>query len=245
MKMMVRLTIDGKKIEVEEGLTILEAAQEAGIDIPTLCYHEALTPYGVCRLCTVEVIKGKRKMLVTSCNYPAEEGIEVETNSEEVKNVRKMIVELLLARCPKVESIQNLAREYGIERARFKLEDEDCILCGLCVRACEEVVGAKAISFVGRGVERQVDTPFHIASEACLGCGACAYICPTGAIKMEDIEGVRKIERLSASHPLKKCKVCGNYFAPQVQIDYIVKKLGLPKDAFEFCLTCREESSVV
>jgi heterodisulfide reductase subunit A len=184
---MVTFTIDGKIVEAEEGQTILQVARENNIEIPTLCYHEALEPYGACRLCLVEITAGERKRLITACTYPVEQGIEVRTNSEEIIESRKMSVELLLARCPNVEVIQDLARDFGIEKPRFKLEDDDCILCGLCVRICEERMGVSAISLTGRGINVKVDTPFHIQSDVCMACGACAFICPTGAIKLEDI----------------------------------------------------------
>ncbi|MCJ7808205.1 MAG: 2Fe-2S iron-sulfur cluster-binding protein, partial [Dehalococcoidia bacterium] len=184
----VTLEINGKAVSSREGLTVLEAASDAGITIPTLCYHEALTPYGGCRLCTVEVTNRGRSRLVTACTYPVEEGLVVTTDSPAVHRIRMMIVELLLARCPNVPMLQSLAKDYGIEKPRLKkIKDDDCILCGLCVRMCAERMGANAISFVGRGVNRGIDTPFHVQSEVCRTCGACAFICPTGAIKLEDI----------------------------------------------------------
>ncbi|MFC1908198.1 2Fe-2S iron-sulfur cluster-binding protein [Chloroflexota bacterium] len=184
---MVNFTIDGKLVTAEEGTYILQVARANNIDIPTLCYHPALEPCGVCRLCTVEAISRGKKRLVTSCNYPVEEGLEIRTDSEEVIRARRMIVEMLLARCPNVEVIQGLAKDFGVEKPRFKLGDDNCILCGLCARVCEERMGVSAISFVGRGLERKIDTPFHIQSEVCMACGACAFVCPTGAIKLEDI----------------------------------------------------------
>ncbi len=188
----ITLEINGKKVEAKEGMTILEAAKGVRIDIPTLCYHEALKPYGACRLCTVEITSAGRTRLVASCQYPAEEGLVVNTDTPQVLKARKMLVELMLARCPNVPKIQELAREYGVDKPRFKVKEELCILCGLCSRMCEEVVGVSAINFHKRGFEREVTTPFAEISEACIGCGACAKICPTGAITLEDIYG-RKI----------------------------------------------------
>ena len=183
--MKVTLTIDGQIVHVERHTPIIDVAKKLGIFIPTLCYHEALKPYGSCRLCMVEVIQNKHSKLVTSCNYPAENGLEVLTASDQVKRTRKMVVELLLARCPNVPLVRHLAKEMGIKTARFKKkEDQRCILCGLCVRACEEMVGVSAIGFVNRGIEREVNTPFGINSDVCIGCGTCTYICPTGCIEM-------------------------------------------------------------
>jgi heterodisulfide reductase subunit A len=185
---MIKFTIDGQQYKAEEEQTILEVARRAGIHIPTLCYHPALEPYGACRLCTVEVRWGRRVSLQTACTYPAQEGIEVETMSPAVIRARQMILELLLARCPNVPIIQDLAREYGIEKSRFKTEDpeEDCILCGLCVRVCNELVGTGAINFSDRGISRVVGPPFLQKTRTCIGCGACAIVCPTGAIEIVD-----------------------------------------------------------
>jgi heterodisulfide reductase subunit A len=183
-----RVTINGRQTVVKRDTTILQAATDLGIEIPTLCHHPALEPYGACRLCTVEVLDRGRSRLVTSCNYPIRSEIEVRTNSEQVVRGRRMIIELLWARCPEAEVFKALGAQYGIKEPRFEpREGELCYLCGLCVRFCNEVVGARAISFVGRGVDREVGTPFYKVSEACIACGACEFVCPTGAIKVKDV----------------------------------------------------------
>ena len=183
--MMVTLTIDGQIIHVKRHTSILDAAKQLGIYVPTLCYHKLLKPYGSCRLCIVEVVKNNRSNLVTSCNYPAEDSLVVFTATERVKATRKGVMELLLARCPDVPEIQQLAEKMGIKTVRFKKKgDQRCILCGLCVRVCEEIVGVSAISFASRGIEREVNTPFGLDSDVCIGCGSCTYICPTRCIEM-------------------------------------------------------------
>lgn len=182
---MITLTIDGKSVQIEEGKTILDAARKLDIKIPTLCYHPEVTSYGACRLCQVEVSKGKRTRLVVSCLYPVEEGLSVKTTSAWIIKNRKLIIELLLARCPEVKAVQDLAKEYGVARPRFRLKQENCILCGLCVRVCSEILGVNAIGFAGRGTSKHIAVPFKETPEDCLGCGACTYVCPTGAIQME------------------------------------------------------------
>ena len=185
---MVTLTMNGVKIQAEEGSTLLEVARFYGIDIPTLCYHDELTPYGACRLCMVEVDDGRRTRLVASCLYPVREGIKVKTHTERVIKGRKLILELLIARCPNSKTLQDLASKMGLEKVRFKMENKDCILCGLCVRMCAEQMGSGAIGFVGRGQKREVVTPFRMASEICRNCGACMYICPVVELQCRGVK---------------------------------------------------------
>ena len=184
---MISLTINDKKIEVEEGLTILRAAESAGIRIPTLCSHKALSPYGACRVCLVEISQNGGSTIQTSCTYPAQEGLVVQTDSERVIKTRKIVIELLLARCPDSEEIKDLARELGVEKTRIKPKDKDCTLCGLCVRMCQERMGKAAISFSGRGPRREVTSPFGEPSQVCQTCGACDFICPTGKIRLPEV----------------------------------------------------------
>jgi heterodisulfide reductase subunit A len=186
---MITFKLNGKTVQGEEGQYILQVAEKYGVDIPTLCHHKALEPAGMCRLCTVELFDGRRSRFVTACNYPIWEGMEVNTDTKTVHEGRKLIVELLLARCPGVPILKTLAQKYGIEKPRFKTEDDDCILCGLCVRMCEKM-GNSAISLTGRGVDMKIDTPFHIQTDVCMACGACASVCPTGHITLETIRNL-------------------------------------------------------
>ncbi|MBN1409988.1 MAG: 4Fe-4S binding protein [Spirochaetales bacterium] len=182
---MINIKINSVPLEVEEGTTILEAAKKGDTPIPTLCHHPALDSFGACRLCVVEIHYGKRVKIVTSCNYEVWDGLEVFTDTDRVRKSRAMTLELLLARCPDVRMIKDLAREYGVKQGRFSEESDNCILCGLCVRICKERMGVGAADFVGRGVDMKIDTPYSRGSDACLACGACVTVCPTGAIDLE------------------------------------------------------------
>ena len=194
---MVTFKLNGKKVQGEEGEYILQVAEKYGVAIPTLCHHKALEPAGMCRICTVELFDGRRTRFVTACNYPIWEGMEVKTDTEAVHEGRKLIVELLFARCPEATMVKDLAAQYGIEEPRFTKEDDTCILCGLCTRICEKM-GSSAISLTGRGVDMKVDTPFGFHSDVCLTCGACAFVCPTGHITLD------KIQAEVSKHDLKK-----------------------------------------
>ncbi len=182
---MIQITLNGQRVEVEEGMTILEAARFYGIHIPTLCYLEGLSPYGACRLCLVEIGKPEQAKLVTSCTYRVEEGLLVRTQSERVIKRRRMLLELYLATCPSSKTIQDLASKHHVTQIRFAPRNEDCILCGLCVRMCSEQMQGKAISFVNRGVKRVVNTPFDKKSEECRLCGGCMYVCPACQVRCQ------------------------------------------------------------
>jgi bidirectional [NiFe] hydrogenase diaphorase subunit len=206
---MVRLTINGLGVDVEEGTTLLEAARSLGFPIPTLCHLDGLTPYGACRLCVVEIGEGPRAKLVSSCTYPAQEGLKVRTASRRVLRARRMILMLMLASCPQSKTVQDLASKFGgINGHPFKQEYEDCLLCGLCVRMCTEQMMAKAIGFRGRGQNRSIGTPFDVKSDVCRTCGGCMYVCPACQL------------RCTYSEPEKAvCGGCENLTPPCVEQD--------------------------
>ena len=220
---MIHLTIDNQEIEVEEGTTILEAAREKGISIPTLCYHEALEPYAACRLCVVELEGKGGSRLVASCAYPCEEGAVVHTNSEMVWRSRRVTVEFLMASGEHLPLIRALATELGVAEPRFRLPPDDCVLCGLCVRACRDIVGVAAISLVNRGMEKKVGSPFEIASNVCIECGTCVLICPTGALKLEDITKQQEdVHRWDSLFDHRSCHICGDHnLEPRLSLDYL------------------------
>ncbi len=188
---MIKVKIDGKQIEVKEGTTILNAAKQLNINIPALCSRETVEPYSVCRLCVVDLNDGRKTRMVTSCNYPIRKEIEVNTKSERVKKSRAMVLEMMLSRWPNVPNIKQFAGEYGVSQARFNhplidYSPNACILCGLCVNACSEIMWEDIIGFAGRGENRRVVMPFEKHYDACVGCSTCANICPTGAIQLVD-----------------------------------------------------------
>ncbi len=195
----VTLIINKRKISATEGMTLLEAARKVGIDIPALCYHEKLAPFGACRLCTVEIIRGRQSRLVASCCYPVEEGLIVNTETEKIAKIRRMLLELMWARAPGVQPLRDYGTKYGITgiqvgrnlgvmlgisspKTKFEIEPNFCILCGLCVRYCAEVKGKNAIGFIGRGTTREVVFFPQIASKECPGCKECFTLCPTGLL---------------------------------------------------------------
>ncbi len=200
---MITLRINGVQVSVDDGTNLLDAARFLGIPIPTLCHMDGLSPYGACRLCVVEIGEESRSRLVTSCTYPAEEGLEVRTGSARVVRARKMIVELLLASCPQSKVVQDLASGYDVHQQRFRQEFEDCILCGRCVRMCEEQMMAKAIGFSGRGEKRNIGTPFDRKSEVCRLCGGCLYVCPACQLRCTYAEPEKAV-----------CGACANLSPP-------------------------------
>lgn len=235
----IKVIIDGKEVEAIKDQCVLDVARENGIHIPSLCYHpEVESSGGSCRVCLVEAHQNGRMRLVTSCNYPVREGLEIKTDTDLVKRIRKGVVELLLARVPDSDVIRKLAKENGIEEPRFFLDEGNnyrnkCIACALCTQVCEEVVGVSAIAMLERGYNKEPGTPYHKDSQVCIGCGACAYACPTGAISMTDNGDIRKI--WGREFTMVKCSVCGKPYIPQAQVDWIVKTTGKDRSFFDKC----------
>jgi len=175
---MVEVTIDGVYLKVPMETTVLDAARSVGIVIPTLCHYPGLSPYGACRVCIVEVTRRQRSSLEASCTLPVADGQNIFTNSERVKKARKVIIELLLSSCPNSKTLQDLASNFGVNEVRFNIKDQNCILCGLCVRFCKEQMQSGGLGFIGRGTSRKVATAFDATPEECRNCGGCEWICP-------------------------------------------------------------------
>jgi NADH dehydrogenase/NADH:ubiquinone oxidoreductase subunit G len=247
---MATITLDGTAKEAPETMTVLQVARLAGVDIPTLCHHESLGPYGACRLCVVEAESPTlRRSLITACTLQVADGLSVVTNSAAVQRARKIVLELLLARSPNSRPLRALAKQHGVEGSRFGagLDDDDlCVRCGLCVRACTDQIGAAAISFAGRGQKREVSTEFGHLSRLCIGCGTCAAVCPTGAIQIEDNNGERSIllrGRAFARLALIRCSSCGISFAAERHLDKVSHRLPESPQAemLSLCPACSRQ----
>lgn len=187
---MVLVTIDSKEYEAAPDETVLEVCKKNNIFIPTLCHHPSITPYSSCRLCIVEVTQKGWAKLTASCSLPVKDGMVIATNSPRVQSGRKILMELYLARCPTSEQIKELASKLGVQKTRFKTytdPDNKCILCGLCMRVCDEVMKVKALGFAHRGAKREIAVPFQEFSHVCMTCGACAFVCPTQCINLSKL----------------------------------------------------------
>ena len=247
------VTIDGQKVKVKKDATVLDAAKKAGIWIPTLCYHPAVSSDASCRLCMVELDRGDWRQLITSCNYPVRRDIVVYVSSERAKQARRGVMELLLARAPESQELRVLAERMDVKETRYPNVTEsqrNCILCGLCVRICEEIIGQAAIGFAGRGVERAVAAPFRQPSEDCIGCGACAAICPVGTIKVRIHQDQQEVE-ISPFKSRAKLLVCEKCGAPIISTQVSKQILGKVETmSFEefrewlrLCPKCRKQQT--
>ncbi len=251
----MELTIDGIRVTARSEETILNLARENGIFIPTLCHHPALEPFGSCRLCTVEIVQAKKLKLDTACTHPAEEGMSVTTASTRVRHVRKMILSFLIARCPEVFVLKELADKMGLKILSLpgeNMKDEKCILCGRCVRVCREAIGKQAISFAFRGEKRMPSSPFGIQSENCIGCTACEYVCPTGAVTVKKEQKTIYLSPWSTEVPLLECSNCGSSDSTVKAARHVEEKLNKQlqdsevkaEETSSLCSKCRRKIAV-
>jgi len=251
--MTIQIIINGKSCPAEPGETVLTVAKREGVDIPAFCHDETLAPYGACRMCLVNVISGAKEGVTTACTLQAVDGLEVAADTPEILRLRRVLLELYLAQAPKSETIKALAARYGVKKTRFakKVQKDDplqsrCILCGLCVRVCRDIMGAGAINYIGRGQFTEINTPFYEENDACMGCGACAGVCPTHAIAFEDIARTRVMKSWSETRvPLKQCAGCGEYFAPEPFTAYAHKKINpaISGALQDLCPDCRRKET--
>jgi len=245
----VTVIINGKKYLAGEGEILLGVAVREKIPIPHLCYESSLDPYGACRLCMVSVAKHGRQEMTTSCTLRATEGLELVTDTPEIVKHRNILFELYLAEAPKSEIIKAMAARYGVTKTRFlkKIDTTDslgnkCVLCGLCVRACNEIMGAGAIGFVNRGPYTVVNTPYAEPTKDCYGCAACAKVCPTNAVEFEDRGSERVMTSWSGTKvPLARCDCCGGYYAPKALAISTLAHItpSLREEIAALCPVCR------
>jgi NADH dehydrogenase/NADH:ubiquinone oxidoreductase subunit G len=241
----MKITIDGKTCEAGAGQYIMEIAGQNGIKIPSLCHHEALPGQACCRLCVVEIEdKSGRRSVVVSCVYPVKEAITVYTRSEKIIRLRRNILTLLKERAPEARgSLPEYCREYGVsDEPIFDMAaDEKCILYGLCVKACDEL-GNRAIQTTMRGTLKVVAPPFNEPPPACVGCSACARVCPANAISCTDDGDNRVI--WGKTFALAKCSVCGKPYATTDELEWLKKKLLDTELNLSYCPQCRGRISV-
>jgi len=233
------IIIDGKPCECSPGEYLLNIAARNGIAIPALCHHEGLPEQGCCRVCIVEVETNGALSIVTACVYPVERGCTVYTNSENVVRQRRTTLSLLRSLAPDSDEITRLCQEFAAPVfTRFvKQTGGKCILCGLCVRACESL-GTGAIGTAGRGVNKAVTTPYDEPSMVCVGCASCAAVCPTGAISVADTDTERHI--WNKALPLKKCDKCGAVMGTYMEHWRAASAIGA--EVPELCDDCRRKT---
>jgi len=244
---MATIILNGCQVEAPEDMTVLQLARRKGIAIPTLCYHDALGAQGACRLCIVEMESPSRKRAVTtSCNLLVAEGMSIQTDTPHIRSLRKLLFELLLGRSPASKPLLEMAKQFGVDPPNYHARSQsDCVQCGLCVRACQNAIGVSAITFSGRGQKRRVTTEYDRASDVCIGCGACANLCPTGMIRLEDHGEERKIlinkEGVIGTFKLVRCASCNRPFATDKFLAHVAPRSdGKNSIAFDkgFCPAC-------
>jgi len=175
----VTITVDGAKIRVPEGTSVLDAALDYGICIPHLCHMRGILPNGVCRLCIVELIADDGSSRITaSCTLDVQEGMVVRAHSDRIMRLRRNIAEMLVAEAPNSRAIQDIAVRCGVTKVRYTFRNKDCVLCGKCVRVCSEIWRSKSLGFVGRGQKRHVALPFDRRPDFCKRCWYCLEVCP-------------------------------------------------------------------
>lgn len=173
----VTLRIDGSTVKAAKGKSVLDAAIEYGICIPHLCHMPLLQDIGACRLCVVEHVQNGKAHITTSCTLRVQEGMVIRANSERVRRLRRNIAELLVAQAPNSRAIQDIAVRCGVKEVRYPFRNEDCVLCGRCVRYCQSMANANSLGFVGRGRERHVTHALELR-DLCKHCGFCTANCP-------------------------------------------------------------------
>lgn len=244
----VRIIMNGHELDVPCGISVLEAARLNGIHIPTLCHHEALAADASCRVCICEMSIVKRgktsQWMAPACIYPVAENLVVHTDSPKTRRQRKFIIELLLARAPRSTKLNTLAKDYDCDVTRFQTADrpiDNCILCGLCVKACAAAWDEPVIGFAGRSIHKTVVAPLGNGDQLCRGCLACVHVCPTGAIESKlSPEGI-EIPKWETEIPQVECVACGKPFAPVPLMNEVEQRIDIDQEILNRCPGCRRQ----
>ncbi len=239
----MEITIDGIRCNAEDYEYVLAVAARNGIEIPSLCHHDALPGQACCRLCLVEAIESGRSKVVVSCVFPVSDGLEIRTNTEKIRRLRKNVLTMLAEKAPAASGLEKLCAEYGVTPdSRFVTDPgEKCILCGLCAKACK-LLGNAAITTASRGTTKNVTTAFDAPSPECIGCGTCSRVCPVGAIDLKETVDERVI--WNRTFKLVKCECCGEPVGTQEQVKRLRETGALVEDGGTLCLSCKKKQAV-
>ncbi len=236
---MPTMQIDGREVEADPEMTVLEVARSQGISIPTLCYHPALRPSGSCKLCVVQASRtGRKPVTLLSCVLKAREGLVVDTQGEAVLRARGKAFQNLLQMAPQAKVLRDLAAAHGVDLGP---PPDGCVRCRLCIRVCKDIVGSEALMMEKRDGQDYVIP----VSGRCIGCGTCVNICPTKALRLEDREGVRTIwirEEKIGVHLLERCEACGSLYATEKFLQHVHERTSRQhadvKEPHHYCPTC-------
>lgn len=235
----MKILLNGQEREAQTGDTILDLCRREGVFIPTFCYHQAFGGQGACRMCMVEVKEEGQvqNRLVAACTYPLHRPAEITTESERITRIRRTLAMLLARRAGEHPLLQEMMEQYGAPAMTpFTVEPAACILCGLCIHACEEM-GKTAIWSMYRGIDKRVATPYDEAAEECMGCAACVRVCPTQAIKMQENSAERII--WNKTFELAACQRCGRFYATREELAYLQEHGEYGQE--QYCESCRKK----
>lgn len=238
---MITVKINGKVVKAKKGETVLQLAKREGYEIPNLCYHPTLKADGACRLCLVEVESGnpdKPNKVTTACTTTVKEKMSILLDTPEVVKHRRTVLEMMIALVPDSPVLTELGEKYGMQEIRIAKGDEVCVKCGLCVRICDEVVGAGALAMEGRGTETSFNPPFNEPPERCVGCGSCAFICPVQCIPFE--KDSKSISIWGKTFDRMTCVECGKPLDLTEEHLALIQTRGknLHRKDLEVCAVC-------
>jgi predicted molibdopterin-dependent oxidoreductase YjgC len=244
---MMIIYIDGQEYQASERESVLQVARRHGFEtIPALCYHPALETEGSCRMCVVEV-EGETLVITTACTLMARDGLRVWTDTEAVRISRKITLLHLLERAPESSCLKEWAEYYNLEltgvTGTIDETSPDCILCGLCVKACT-ALGIEALQFLGKGKDRQVKLIMHAGHSPCIGCRACEWLCASHSVHVEIKDYILRMNHWGLDLPLATCKSCGRAYATQAAVVYIKARVPSSRARIGLCPECKRVASL-